>query len=56
VVCTCGSRSALTMVRVTRKLVEAIPTGAFRQIDAAGHAAPFDAPSNFADVVREAMG
>jgi pimeloyl-ACP methyl ester carboxylesterase len=55
VVCTCGSRSATTMVRVTRKLAETLPTGRLRQIDAAGHAAPFDAPKGFATVVQEAM-
>lgn len=56
VVCTCGGRSAVTMVRVTRKLAGSIPNGTFRQIDAAGHAAPFDAPADFAEVIREATG
>jgi pimeloyl-ACP methyl ester carboxylesterase len=42
------------MVRVTRKLAGVIPTGEFRQIDGAGHAAPFDAPTNFAEVIVEA--
>lgn len=55
VLCTCGSRSPSKMVRVTRKLAALIPTGAFRQIEGAGHAAPFDAPVNFAGVVRVAM-
>ena len=55
VLCTCGSRSAPKMVRVTRKLARVIPTGVFRQIDAAGHAATFDAPSNFVRVVREVV-
>jgi pimeloyl-ACP methyl ester carboxylesterase len=55
VVCSCGSRSAPTMVRVTRKLARVIPTGVFRQIDAAGHAAPFDAPANFARVITDAI-
>lgn len=55
VTCTCGSRSATTMVRVTRKLAAVVPTARFHQIEAAGHAAPFDAPSNFAKVITEAI-
>jgi pimeloyl-ACP methyl ester carboxylesterase len=39
------------MVRVTRKLAGVIPTGVFRQIDAAGHGAPFDAPGAFAKLI-----
>ena len=54
VLCTCGSRSAKKMVRVTHKLARTIPTATFRQIEGAGHAAPVDAPSNFAGVVLEA--
>jgi len=51
VVCTCGERSAQTMVDVTRSLARAIPDAKFCQIEGAGHAAPFDTPANFADVV-----
>jgi pimeloyl-ACP methyl ester carboxylesterase len=51
VVCSCGSRSSPKLVRVTRKLASVIPTATFLQIDEAGHAAPFDAPSNFANVI-----
>jgi pimeloyl-ACP methyl ester carboxylesterase len=54
VLCTCGSRSARTMLRVTKKLADVIPTGSFREIEAAGHAAPFDAPAAFANVIEEA--
>jgi pimeloyl-ACP methyl ester carboxylesterase len=54
VVCTCGSRSAPKMVRVTRKLAAAIATASFREIEGAGHAAPFDAPDNLARVIEEA--
>jgi len=54
VVCTCGSRSATKMARVTRKLADVLPTGSFRQIEGAGHAAPFDAPGNFTKVVEDA--
>ena len=55
VMCTCGTRSAMTMVRVTRKLADTFPTGVFRQIEAAGHAAPFDAPSEFVRVVQDVI-
>jgi pimeloyl-ACP methyl ester carboxylesterase len=55
VVCTCGERSAETMVRVTRSLARSIPTAAFRRIAGAGHAAPFDAPENFVKVVADAI-
>jgi pimeloyl-ACP methyl ester carboxylesterase len=51
VVCSCGSRSAPTMVRVTRRLARAIPNATFQQIELAGHAAPFDAPADFAKLV-----
>lgn len=56
IVCTCGERSAETMIHVTRSLARAIPTATFRQIHGAGHAAPFDAPAEFVEVVAEASG
>lgn len=55
VVCTCGERSAKTMVTVTRSLARTIPNAAFRQIKGAGHAAAFDAPANFASIVAEVI-
>jgi pimeloyl-ACP methyl ester carboxylesterase len=55
VVCTCGSRSATTMHRVTHKLAAVIPTASFRQLEGAGHAAPFDAPVAFSKVIADAM-
>jgi pimeloyl-ACP methyl ester carboxylesterase len=55
VICSCGERSTSTIVRVTRELAKAIPTATFRQIPGAGHAAPFDAPDNFATLVRESL-
>lgn len=55
VVCTCGSRSSTTMLRVTKKLAAAIPTASFRQIEGAGHGAPFDAPVAFSKVIADAM-
>ncbi len=47
VVCTFGERSPDSIVRLTRLLAAAIPTVETRQIEGTGHAAPFDAPSNF---------
>lgn len=55
VICSCGERSAETMVRVTRALAKAIPTATFRLVPGAGHAAAFDAPSEFAKLVADAL-
>jgi pimeloyl-ACP methyl ester carboxylesterase len=55
VVCSCGTRSAKTMVRVTHRLAEAIPTATFRQLQGAGHAAPFDAPGEFTKLVCDTL-
>jgi pimeloyl-ACP methyl ester carboxylesterase len=54
VVCTYGARSAETMIRVTRSLARAIPTAKLSEIQGAGHAAAFDAPGRFAQVILEA--
>ena len=54
-VCTYGSRSRSYMRSITRSLAQAIPTATVREIDGAAHAAPFDAPGNFAQVIVEAM-
>jgi pimeloyl-ACP methyl ester carboxylesterase len=54
VVCTYGTRSAETMARVTRSLARAIPTAKVSEIQGAGHAAAFDAPASFAQVILEA--
>jgi pimeloyl-ACP methyl ester carboxylesterase/alkylhydroperoxidase family enzyme len=54
VVCTYGERSAGSMVRITRSLARAMPTATLRQIEGAGHAAAFDAPANFVQVIAEA--
>ena len=43
------------MVKVTRALAKAVPTAAFTQVQDAGHAAPFDAPSHFAKVVLDTL-
>jgi pimeloyl-ACP methyl ester carboxylesterase len=55
VVCTYGARSPTSMIRLVRSLADAIPTGSTRQIDGAGHAALFDAPENFVQVVVDAV-
>jgi len=55
VVCTFGARSPTSMIRLVRALAAAIPTASIRQIDGAGHAAPFDATTNFVQVVADAV-
>jgi pimeloyl-ACP methyl ester carboxylesterase len=55
VVCTYGARSAEKMVRVTRSLARAIPTAKVSEIQGAGHAAAFDAPAGFAQVILDAI-
>lgn len=55
VVCSYGARSANNIVGLVRALAAAIPTATTRQIDGAGHAAPFDAPDNFAQLVADSI-
>jgi len=55
VVCTYGSRSRSYMRAVTRSLAQAIPTARGGEIEGAAHAVAFDAPSNFAQVIVEAI-
>ena len=55
VVCTYGARSPASMIRLVRALAGAIPTASARQIDGAGHAAPFDAAANFVEVVADVV-
>jgi pimeloyl-ACP methyl ester carboxylesterase len=54
VACTYGSRSARSMVRITRSLAGAIPTAELLAIPGAGHAAAFDAPAEFVRVILDA--
>ena len=51
VVCTCGARSPDRMLRLTRSLASAIPTAKMHRIEGAGHAAPFDATTNFVQLI-----
>jgi pimeloyl-ACP methyl ester carboxylesterase len=51
VLCTYGARSPNSMFRLTRSLASAIPTATTLQIEGAGHAAAFDATSNFVQLI-----
>ena len=55
VVCSYGARSPRSMFRLVRSLASAIPTATTRQIDGAGHAAPFDAPTNFVQLIADTV-
>lgn len=54
VFCTYGSRSNKPLIRVARSLTRLIPTAQLREIQDAGHAAAFDTPTNFAQVIAAA--
>lgn len=51
VVCSYGARSPSNMARLIRALAAAIPTASTHVLEGSGHAAPFDAPSNFVHLV-----
>ena len=51
VVCSYGARSPNGMIRLVRALAAAIPTARTHRIEGAGHAAPFDAPADFVQVI-----
>jgi hypothetical protein len=55
VVCTYGARSPDSMYRLVRSLAAAIPTGRTHRIEAAGHAAPFDATTNFVQLIADTI-
>ncbi|HET9248650.1 MAG TPA: alpha/beta hydrolase [Actinomycetota bacterium] len=55
VVCSYGSRSPDFMARRTRSLAAAIPTARTHRIEGAAHAAPFDATSDFVQLVADAI-
>ena len=55
VVCSYGARSPHNIVTLTRSLAAAIPTARTQQIDGAGHAAPFDAPANFVQLIADTI-
>jgi pimeloyl-ACP methyl ester carboxylesterase len=55
VVCSYGARSPFNMVRLVRALALAIPGARTREIEGAGHAAPFDATGNFVELIAEGV-
>ena len=55
VVCTYGARSPDSMIRLVRSLAAAIPSARTHRIEGSGHAAPFDAPANFVQVIADAI-
>jgi 3-oxoadipate enol-lactonase len=55
VVCSYGARSPTSMVRLARLLAAAIPTARTQRIEGAGHAAPFDATTNFVQLIADAI-
>jgi pimeloyl-ACP methyl ester carboxylesterase len=55
VTCTYGARSPRDIVRLTRSLASAIPTAATHQIERAGHAASFDATSDFTKLIADVI-
>jgi pimeloyl-ACP methyl ester carboxylesterase len=55
VVCSYGARSPNSMVGLVRALASAIPTARTHQIEGAGHAAPFDATTNFVQLIADTI-
>jgi 3-oxoadipate enol-lactonase len=55
VVCSYGSRSPDSMARLVRALADAIPAARAHRIEGAGHAAPFDAPATFVQLVANTV-
>jgi pimeloyl-ACP methyl ester carboxylesterase len=54
VLCTYGARSNKPLVRVAGSLARVIPTAELKEIQGAAHAAAFDAPANFVQVIADA--
>ena len=55
ILCSYGSRSPNNIVALVHSLAAAIPTATTRRVDEAGHAAPFDAPGNFVQLIADAI-
>jgi pimeloyl-ACP methyl ester carboxylesterase len=55
VVCSYGARSPDSMFRLVRSLAAAIPTARTHRIEGSGHAAPFDATTNFVQLVADTL-
>ena len=55
VVCSYGARSPSSMARLVRLLAAAIPTARTHLIEGGGHAAPFDATTNFVQLIADTL-
>jgi len=55
VICSYGARSPDFMPRLVRSLASAIPTAKLRKVEGAGHAAPFDATTEFVQLIAESV-
>jgi pimeloyl-ACP methyl ester carboxylesterase len=55
VVCSYGARSPDFMVRCTRSFAAAIPGARTHRIEGAAHAAPFDAPDRFVQLISDTI-
>jgi pimeloyl-ACP methyl ester carboxylesterase len=55
VVCSYGARSPDFIVRLVESLAAAVPTARIERIPGAGHAAPFDATSEFVQLIAPAI-
>jgi pimeloyl-ACP methyl ester carboxylesterase len=55
VACTYGERSPAFMAPLVRSLAAAIPTARTYEVDGAGHAAPFDATTEFVQLIADAI-
>jgi pimeloyl-ACP methyl ester carboxylesterase len=55
VVCSYGALSPDFIVRFTRSLADAIPTGRVHRIEGTAHAAPFDATENFVKLIADVV-
>jgi pimeloyl-ACP methyl ester carboxylesterase len=53
VVCSYGARSHDSMAHLVRLLAAAIPTASTHRIEGSGHAAPFDAPTEFVRLIAD---
>jgi pimeloyl-ACP methyl ester carboxylesterase len=55
VVCSYGARSPHSMFRLVSALASAVPGATTHEIEGAGHAAPFDATSNFVELIADTI-
>ena len=55
VVCSYGARSPTSMIGFTPSLAAAIPGARTHRIEGAGHAAPFDATTNFVELIADTI-